>query len=181
LSAGAALVTGIVRLASHADDRVFTETAAHRIVAAAAVAAAVVLFTCHLLLDAARAQFAADPRRRSAWAALWSGIRVTARRPLRSVAVGALGTATAVGLALFLIGLRLAVAQREPAAMALAWLLAQGAQLAVGWGHAIRIEGLAELARTHDAERARSAAAAPQVVQPATLSALEPPRSGAPR
>jgi hypothetical protein len=42
-------------------------------------------------------------------------------------------------------------------AMVLAWLLAQGAQLAVGFGRAVRIEGLAELSRADAAEASRRA------------------------
>jgi hypothetical protein len=41
--------------------------------------------------------------------------------------------------------------------MVLAWLLAQGAQLAVGFGRAVRIEGLAELSRADAAEASRRA------------------------
>ena len=181
LSVAGGLVAGIVKLALIADQRALTETAAHRIAVLAAVAAALVIFICHLLVDAARAQFAADPARRSALAALWSGARMAAKRPLRAAGIGALGAALGLGVSLALMAVRLQIAQTGAASMALAWLLAQGAQLAVGWGRALRIEGLAELSRADVADRARPPPSAAQVVHSTTLSALDPPPSGAPR
>ena len=181
LGLAAAAVAGIVRLAANADERAVTETAAYRIGAAAAVAGAAVFFVCHLLLDLARAQFAADPRRRSALFALWRAARVLFAHPLRALGVGAAGAVLGFGLALCLMALRLQIDQHGAAAMAVAWLLAQGAQLAVGWGRAVRIEGLAELSRTDDADRARLEPVPAPVVHSTTLSALDPPRSGAPR
>ncbi|MGZ6123335.1 MAG: hypothetical protein ACXWLR_00140 [Myxococcales bacterium] len=188
LALGGGLTAGILKLASDADARALTETAADRIHLAAAAAAGLALFAAHLVVEAGRAQFAVHPERRSALAALWSGFRLLAGRPLRAVLIGALGTLVGLGLAAVLMALRLQIAQRGATTLALAWFLAQGAQVAFGWGRAIRIEGLAELSRAHTADRARRpsppTALAPdpaQVVHSATLSALEPPPSGAPR
>jgi hypothetical protein len=106
------------------------------------------------------------------------------RRPFRAIAVGALGTVLGAGLAAALMVVRLRISQGGVASMALAWLLAQGAQVAIGWGRAVRIEGLTELSRADAADREKTpadAAPAPQVVHSATLSALDPPTSGAPR
>ena len=154
----------------------------------AAIGAALALFVFQLAVEAARAQFAADPGRRSAVLAIWSAVRLLVRRPVRAFTVGAVGAAVAFGGALLLMALHLQATQSSPAAIALAWLVAQGAQLAVGWGRATRILGLADLSRADAAERARSdprrlqgASAGVQVVHSATLSALEPPRSGASR
>ncbi|MGZ6123533.1 MAG: hypothetical protein ACXWLR_01150 [Myxococcales bacterium] len=184
LGAAGALVAGIVKLAADADERALTETAAGRMQLLAAAAAASALFVAHLIADAGRAQFVADPGRRSALLALWGGLRMLIRRPLRALAVGALGTVLGLGVAAALMTVRLRISQGGPATMALAWLLAQGAQVAIGWGRAIRIEGLSDLSRVDAASRARIAAAtaeSPQVVHSATLSALDPPTSGAPR
>jgi hypothetical protein len=178
--AGAALA-GIAALALGADERALTETAARRNFALAAAAAALVVFLAHLLVDAGRAQFAADPRRRSALAALWSAARIVAAHPGRALAIGGAGALLGLGLALSLMAMRMQIAQHGTAAMALAWLLAQGAQVAVGWGRAARIEGLAELSRADEAGRRRPDPRAAQVVHSTTLSALDPPRSGAPR
>jgi hypothetical protein len=184
LAIAGGLTTGIVKLALDANARALTETAADRIALAAAAGAGLALFFAHLIIDSARAQFAADPGRRSAIAALWSGARLLLRRPMRALAIGALGTAAGLGVAAALMTLRLRIGQSGPSTMALAWLLAQGAQVAIGWGRAVRIEGLGELARADYEDRARQATAVlptTQVVHSATLSALEPPGSGAPR
>ena len=190
LGLGAAAAAGIAKLALRVNERVATETAAERNLALAAAAAGAVLFLAHLLLDAARAQFAAEPARSSAAGAFRSAARLLARRPFRSAGVGALGAAVGLGSAAALMALRLRIAQSGPAAMALAWVLAQAAQTAIGWGKALRIEGLAELWRTDAALRARGESLPPgaplpgsqaEVVHSATLSALDPPRSGAAR
>ena len=189
LAAAAAGTAGIAKLALRANERVATETAANRNLAVAAAAAAAVLFLAHLLADAARAQFAADPGRRSAAAALVAAARLLVRRPLRSGAVGLLGAAVGLGGALALMALRLQIAQRGPATLTLAWMLGQAARLAVGWGRAARVEGFTELSRADTAQRGRPEAGPEvsmagrqaEVVDSETLSALEPPRSGAPR
>jgi len=191
LGAGAAVAAGALKLAAaHAADRAITETDAGRALIVAGCAAALVIFIAALVVDAARAQFAADPVRRSALAALWTGSKMVWRLPLRAAGIGAVGTVLGVGGALVLMAIRLQIPQRGVPTLALAWLLAQGAQLAVGFGRAIRIEGLAELSRSDAAEASRRASRrlppggttqGTEVVHSTTLSALEPPRSGAPR
>lgn len=188
LGLGSAAAAGLFRLAARASERATTESAARRDLVVAAVCAAAVLFVLQLVVEAARAQFAADPGRRSAVLALWGGARLLLRRPARALAVGAVGAMAGLGAALVLMALRLQIVQSGPAGIALAWLMAQAAQVAVGWGRATRILGLAELSRADAAARARAGSrltpGAPpgvQVVHSTTLSALEPPRSGASR
>ena len=190
LGAGAAVAAGALKLAANAADRALTETHAGRAFIAAGCAAGLVIFIAALLVDATRAQFAADPVRRSAIAALWTASKMVGRLPLRAAGIGAVGTVLGVGGALALMAIRLQIPQRGVPTMALAWLLAQGAQLTVGFGRAIRIEGLAELSRADAAEASRRASSGlppggttqgTEVVHSTTLSALEPPRSGAPR
>ncbi len=186
LGIGSAAAAGIFHAATRANERTVTEAAANRNLIIASVFASVVVFVAHLFVDAARAQFAAEPTRRSALAALWSGVRLVVRRPVRAPGLGALGAAIGLGGALALMALRLQIAQRGTGSIALAWLLAQGAHVVVGWGRAARIFGLADLSRADAADRRRreaaaAAAAEPQVVHSTTLSALEPPRSGASR
>lgn len=185
--AGAA-AAAILRAATRINERVVTETAANRNVAIASAAAAILVFVGHLVVDAGRAQFAAAPDRRSALSAVWLGALLLVRRPARAFAIGLLGAALALGGAAILMTLRLHIAQASAWTIAGAWLLAQGALVAVGWGRAVRIFGLAELARTDAVDRGRAAirtepvpAPAAEVVQSTTLSALEPPRSGASR
>ena len=190
LGAGAAVAAGAFKLAANAADRALTETHAGRAFIAAGCAAALVIFIAALLVDAARSRFAADPVRRSAIAALWTGSKMVWRLPVRAAGIGAVGTVLGVGGALTLMAIRLQIPQHRVASMGLAWLLAQGAQLAVGFGRAVRIQGLAELSRADAAEALRRASSrlppggttqATEVVHSTTLSGLEPPRSGAPR
>jgi hypothetical protein len=186
LGMGSAAAAGLFRLAARANERATTEAAADRNLLFAAGFAALAFFVFQLVIEAARAQFAADPGRRSAVLALFSGARLLVRRPARAFAVGAAGAVAGLGAALALMAVRLQIVQSGAAGIALAWLLAQAAQAAIGWGRAARILGLAELSRADTAARARPrpiAGGGPgvEVVHSATLSALEPPRSGASR
>jgi hypothetical protein len=62
-------------------------------------------------------------------------------------------------------------------------MLAQAGHLSIGWGRATRIFGIAELARSDTADRARSeafrmeppASSPPPIVQSEALEALVPP------
>jgi hypothetical protein len=173
------LAAGILKLAGKAMDRDLTETAADAHLRAAIIAAAVAFFLGHLLVDAARAVFAAEPLRRSAVLAMWRAVRLVVRRPLRSLSVGGLGTLAGLGSAAILMSLRLRVTQSGALRIAIAWGLAQAAQVAIGWGRGARIFGLAELARADAADRARpfrleppATSPPPPVVQSTTLSAL---------
>ena len=166
LGIGAAIAAGAIKLSSKIVERDLTETAADGHLRNGAIAAAVSIFVFHLLVDAARAQFAAEPGRRSAAAALWSAVRMMLRRPLRALGIGALGTVAGLGGAAVLMVVRLRIEQGGAVAILIAWLLAQAAHLAVGWGRATRICGLAELARADAADRARAV----PVDQLATLS-----------
>jgi hypothetical protein len=192
LGAGGGLAALAIKLAHRANERVTTETAADRNLRIAWAAGAAVFFVAHLWVDAARAQFAADPQRRSAVLAHWSALRLLLRRPLRSLGLGVLASLAGPGVAAAIMAARLQIPQTGAARIALAWALAQAAHLAVGWARAARLFGLAELSRADAADRARrpsftmeppatSPPPAAVVVQSTTPSALEPPRSGAVR
>jgi hypothetical protein len=174
LGIGAAIAAGVIKLSAKMVERDLTETAADGHLRNGAIAAAVAIFVFHLLVDAARAQFAAEPGRRSAAAALWSAVRMMVRRPLRALGLGALGIAAGLGGAAVLMVVRLRIEQRGAVAIGFAWILAQAAQLAIGWGRATRICGLAELARADSADRARAC-------PPETLLVRDPAPSGATR
>jgi hypothetical protein len=156
LGIGAGITAGAMKIASHLTERDLTETAADAHLRNAVLVSAAALFLAHLIVDAARAQFAAEPTRRSALAALWSAARLVVRRPLRGLGVGAIGTAAGLGTAALLMALRLRIDQSGVFRIGLAWLLAQMAHVAIGWGRAARIFGLAELARADAAARARA-------------------------
>lgn len=148
LAIGAAIGAGVWRLAIHALERDALESAALRHATIAAAISSAVLFVFHLVIDGARAQFAAEPGRRSAILAIWSSTQLLVRRPLRMLGIGAIGAAVALGGAALFMALR-------PGQVALAWVLSQAAQLAVGWGRAARIFGLADLSRADAADRVK--------------------------
>ena len=182
LGIAGAIGMGAFKLAERAVERATLESAALRSATAAAIVFAVILFVAHLVVDGARAQFAAEPGRRSAVLALWSSVRLLARRPLRMLGIGGLGALIGLGGAAVLMAVRFRIEQ-----VGLAWVLAQAAHLAVGWGRATRIFGLAELSRADEASRSRPFQLEPPaepVVESLTLSALStpsPPESGATR
>ena len=117
-----------------------------------------------MALDLARGILAAHPGRRSALLALVDAVRLLARRPLAVAGMGLVGTLAALGTAAALLLLRAQIRQGSPAGIAAAFVLAQLAVAAVGWGRAARIAGFAELVRADAAERA--------VVAPAPAPAM---------
>jgi hypothetical protein len=155
LGAAGLATSGVLYLARKAGEKAVTEHAAVVQGRWALAVAAALFFLAHLTVDAGRARMAAQPARRSAFLAWLSGTWMVIRRPFRAVRVGILGALAGVGLGLVVMAVR----QRLPAGPAWsAWagiLLAQVAAAAVGWGRAIRIAGLAELARG-DGEADRS-------------------------
>jgi hypothetical protein len=157
--------------ADHFNELATREMAAVRNLAVAAVPSLALIFIAHIVADTARAQFAADPHRRSALIALWSALRLVIRRPVRALTIGASGTLLAGLAAVVFIGLRLRIEQKSAVPIALAWLLGQLATVAVGWGRNARIIGLAELARADAESRRRPAIPPPAPVPAQGLSA----------
>jgi hypothetical protein len=172
LALAAGIAAGDFFLANRANEKLISETAADRRWLLAAVLAALALFLAHLLVDAARAQFAADPARRSALLSLWGAVRLFGRRPLRMLSIGALGALLAAVPAAILMASRLRIEQRNALLVAAAWLLAQAAQLSVGWGRNVRLFAFAELIRADAAWHARPQAAVLRT--PTSVPPLEP-------
>ena len=172
LGLGAGLAAGVLKLASKLIERDLTETAADVHLGLGVVAAIVAVFLFQLVLDAARALFAAEPSHRSALAALWSALRLMVRRPLPALGIGALGSLAGLGPAAFLMIVRLRIEQASVPRIAVAWALAQAAHLAIGWGRAARIFGLAELARADAADRTGAFRLEPPSTSPPPLVAL---------
>lgn len=188
IGAGAALAAGALKLASKVVERDLTETAADVHLAIGAGAAVVVFLLFQLVVDAARAHFAAEPWRRSAVVALWSGLRLLVRRPWRALGIGALGPAPGLVAAALLMLARSRLEQASVPQIAIAWALAQAAHVAIGWGHAARLFGLAELARADAADRTRvpwleppEASLPPPPVRQEALAAPEAPAPLSPR
>ena len=155
LGIGSAIAGAILWGISKANERATWETVAHARIGLGVLAGALSVFLFHTLMDATRAQFAADPSRRSAVLALWAAVRVLVRRPVRLLALGAVGSGIAFVIAAMLMAARLQLDQGNVWRIFLAWLLAQGAQLGIGWGRGTRIFGFTELVREDAADRAR--------------------------
>ncbi|MGC4001399.1 MAG: hypothetical protein QM767_29650 [Anaeromyxobacter sp.] len=143
-------------LVHHAGDR-----AAHALTEAEALAAQrhglwgalAVVFLAQLTVEAARAELAARPERRSALLAWAAGSWLVLRRPVRTLVSGALG----VALALLASGAFMALRGRLPSGAgftALGFLLATLASAGVAWGRAVRLGALAELAAHDEVVRA---------------------------
>lgn len=173
LAAGVGLAVGAFALANHLNDKLLSETTATRNWLLASVPAAVAIFVAHLLVDAARAQFAADNSRRSAVLALGRAARLLVKRPLRVLLIGLVGGAAALAPAALFMALRLEVKQGNAAMVALAWLLAQAAQASIGWGRNTRLFALADLTRADAAFRARPRTPVPLVARAPTPEPLE--------
>jgi hypothetical protein len=172
-----ALTSAAFFAANRANEKAIRETLALRNWALASVLAAFLIFLAHLLVAGGRAQFAAARPRRSAMLALWSALRLFVRWPLRVLGIGVAGALAAAVPSALLMLLRLRLPQRNPALVALAWLLAQLAIVAVGWGRNVRIFALAELSRADAAQRLRVpvVSAPPPQTGDAALSAGQRP------
>ena len=181
--AAGALMKGISKF----EQRALLESQAMRATRLSMAAIALVFFVAQLTLDAGRAHFAAEPHRRSAFLAWWSGVRLLVRLPLRVLGFG-LGTAlTGAGLSAAFLLLRLRIQQAGPLTVLVAFLLAELAVASVGWDRAARLVGLAELVRADAAERLRAFDRTPVRISPppepaptlqtqsATLDPLGPP------
>ena len=186
LALAGALGGGSFFLAYKANQKLISESAADRRLLLASLFSALLLFLAHLLIEATRAHFAAEPARRSAWLSLWSAVKLVRRWPLRALSIGAAGAVVAVLPAALLMALRLQIVQKNAFLVLIAWLLAQGAQLAVGWGRNLRIFGFTELIRADMALRARLETpirltpplVAPVAPEPAGLGELAPLSKG---
>ncbi len=175
LGLAGALAAGAFKLAENAGEKTVFATQADRQFAAAMAFSAVLLWLVHVTVDAGRAVLSAEPARRSAFRAWWSGVRLLVRQPVRTLSVGLLGTLVGLGVAAAVMLLRLRIEQSSAVRVGLSWVLVQAAVVAVGWGKAARIAGLAELARADAAERLRQRVF--QMSPPATSPPppLEPP------
>ncbi len=176
LGIGGAIAAGAFKLASNAGEKAISATQAERQLVAATAVSMIALWLAQLTLEAGRAVFSAQPGRRSAFLAWWAGVRLIVRQPLRTLSVGLLGTLIGLGLAAVVMLARLRLEQSSAVRVVIAWALAQTAAIAIGWGKATRLVGLAELARADSADRSKRLAfqMSPPVTSPPP-SAAEPP------
>ncbi len=150
-----ALVASVVKWSESVRETAVTESAASGNARLSAIIAGLVVVLVILWLDAARAQFAAQPVRRSAFFAVFAGGLLLLRRPLRSVWIG-LGTLSIslVVASLFLL-LRHHLEQASAGKILLALLLSQLALASLAWGRAARLIAFCELARADVLDRAQ--------------------------
>jgi|GEM_PF-1513031 len=150
----AAIPTAVAfKLANQAGEKALLESQAALGARAALLVAAISYFLAQLILDAARAHFAAQPERRSAFLCWWNGVKLLFRQPGKMLAIGAATSLFGLGLAALLLVLRLRIFQGGPGGIVLAFMLAQLAVASVGWVRASRMIALTELVRADALDR----------------------------
>ncbi len=145
--AGAALALHVSRKAS---ETATLESTATRAQLLAVVASIALFWLANVTVEAGRAYLGAEPQRRSALVAWWSGVRLLVRRPLRVLGLSFVTTLVGVGLALVVTAIRFRIAQSGTASIALAFVLAQLAVAALAWGRSSRLAGLVALIQADD-------------------------------
>jgi hypothetical protein len=143
----AGIAAGAFHLAGKAgDDAILESTASHATELATAIT---VLFVwlADAIVEAGRAHLAAEPERRSAIVALWSGVRLTVRRPGRVLGLCFVTTIAGLGLALILSAIRFRIVQAGAGSIGVAFVLGQLAVAAIAWGRLSRLSGLVSLIR----------------------------------
>ena len=134
-----------------AQDRAVLASTAGNITALTTSVAVLLVWLANVTVDAGRAHFAAEPERRSALVAWWSGLKLMARRPLAVLGVSLATTLLGVGLAAILTAIRLRLPLAGSASIAGSFVLAQLALVPLAWGRAGRVVGLTEVIRRHNA------------------------------
>jgi hypothetical protein len=142
--AGAALA---FHLAGKSADRAVLESSADHAKEIATAVSVLLVWLAHATVEAGRAHFAAQPERRSALLAWWSGVRLTVRHPLRVLGLCLVTTLFGVGGALLVTALRYRLSVGGAWTIALSFVLAQIAVAAIAWGRASRMVGLVEVIR----------------------------------
>ena len=128
------------------DDAVLELTSSHA-TTVATVITVLFVWLAHVTVEAGRAHLAAEPERKSALLAWWSGTKLTVRRPGKVLGLCFATTVVGVGLALILSAVRFRITQAGPASIALAFVLGQLAIVAIAWGRSSRLSGLVALVR----------------------------------
>jgi len=147
-AAGAALA---FHFAHKSSDTAIVESTATRGHLFAILVSVVLFWLANVTVEAGRAHLGAEPERRSAFLAWWSGVRLLVRRPLPVLGLSLVTTLVGVGLAFVLTAVRLRIPQSGTASIALAFVFAQAAVAALAWGRASRLAGLVALIKGEDA------------------------------
>lgn len=120
------------------------------------VVAGILLLLAHVSIEAARAQFALDPKRRSAVLAWWRSTRFVKRRPLAVFVSYILIELVALVIVGAIALLRLNMPHAHPLGLALAFLLSEFIIVVIAWMQIARLLVLSQL--TRDTARRRIAA-----------------------
>jgi hypothetical protein len=168
LGVAAGIAVLAFRLAKKVSEAAVLETAAQRSSRLALAAAVLSALLAHVTLEAGRAHFGAQPERRSAFLAWWSGVGLLVRHPLRVLGLCAATSTVGLGLAAALMAAHLHVPQRGGGTVLLAFALGQLAVAAVAWGRSSRMAGLTELVLADAGERLRRQAARFEMAPPRT-------------
>ena len=147
LGIAVALIALVMHFVSGATDRAVLESTASHLSLASGAVAVLLVWLANVTVDAGRAHFAAEPERRSAFLAWWSGVKLTARHPLDVLGLCLGTTLLGVALAALVTAIRLRVPETGAGSIAFTFLLAQLAVLPLAWGRATRVVGLADLVR----------------------------------
>jgi hypothetical protein len=131
-------------------ERAVLESSASRATELATVASIFLFWLANATIEAGRAHFAAAEDQRSALRAWWSGVKLTLRHPRQVLGLCFVTTVLGVGIAAVVTGLRLRIGQWGTGSILFAFVLAQLAVAALGWGRASRLVGLAELIRAEN-------------------------------
>jgi len=146
LGAAALAFKGLGRFARHAIVEADVDHLAWTIDAVAAVLLVFALAS----IEAGRARFAVDPRRRSALRAWWRGFKLVLLDPLRGLGVF-LGIAVpALIVVLVLAVVRAEIATASAAGFAAGWLIVQALAAVMSWAHLARLSAYFELTRAAD-------------------------------
>lgn len=124
-----------------------TESAANSANRWAMIGLVVFLLIGQTIVDCGRALFAAEPHRRSAFFAVFGGLRLFLRRPFRALLIGVFTWLLALLVAALFLRARFLIPQAGTSGMVLAFVMAQLAVASVVWGRATRLIALTGLAR----------------------------------
>jgi hypothetical protein len=147
--AGAA---GAFHMAHRWSERGVLESTADHATQLAIGVSVLLVWLAHVTIEAGRAHLAAQPERKSAFLAWWSGVRLTLRHARRVLGLCLVTTLLGVGGALLVTALRYRIAQGGPVTIALAFVLGQLAIVAIAWGRSSRMVGLVDLVRAESGD-----------------------------
>jgi hypothetical protein len=147
LGIAAAAIRGLMKFSSEHAEKAISWDDTRLLSWTCIVLGVLVLALMHAILDSARADFALDTSRRSAFKALWRGLKTVARRPLLSLGFYLSITLIALLLALPLIWLRINVPHASVAGFVFGFLLVQVLTAVLAWMRNARLFALAAIVR----------------------------------